>query len=98
MSLHVSPEHKVSLTCGCAGRFPRDNCPTYLQPQHFAVLKAGAIDRLEIHTSTFMEQLDARKYSKVGNTREFGCACPQGTLQWTVEMCHFCACDHVGCW
>ena len=70
---HGSPQvllvYCVALTRvpseSCAGRFPRDNCPSYLQPQHFAALKAGGLDRLEIHTSTFMEQLEARKFSKV---------------------------------
>ena len=50
-----------------AGRFARDNCPTYLQPRHFAALKAGGLDRLDIVTSTFMEQLLARTYTKVGS-------------------------------
>jgi S-adenosylmethionine-diacylglycerol 3-amino-3-carboxypropyl transferase len=39
------------------GRYTRDNCPEYLRPANFAALKAGGVDRIEVHTSTVTEFL-----------------------------------------
>lgn len=39
------------------GRYTRDNCPEYLRPANFEALKAGGVDRIEIHTSTVTEFL-----------------------------------------
>lgn len=47
------------------GHFLRDNCPSYLKEENFAKLKAGMIGGLEVVTGTFMDELKARKYTKV---------------------------------
>jgi hypothetical protein len=47
------------------GKFLRDNCPSYLREANFNKLKAGIIDRLTVATGTFLDELKARKYSKV---------------------------------
>jgi hypothetical protein len=47
------------------GRFLRDNCPSYLREDNFNRLKDGLINRLTISTGFFLDELRARKYTKV---------------------------------
>ena len=61
---HLRTDNYFYYSC-LAGRFTRDNCPSYLQPANFAALKDGLIDNLTIVTGTFMEQLSSRTYTKV---------------------------------
>lgn len=39
------------------GSYARDCCPEYLKPENFSRLKAGLIDRIEVHTATVQEFL-----------------------------------------
>jgi S-adenosylmethionine-diacylglycerol 3-amino-3-carboxypropyl transferase len=39
------------------GRYRHDCCPRYLEPEGFSRLKAGLVDRIEIHTSTVTDFL-----------------------------------------
>lgn len=63
-SSHLRSDNYFYYSC-LTGRFERDNCPSYLQPANFGALKEGLIDNLTITTSTFMDQLTARTYTKV---------------------------------
>jgi betaine lipid synthase len=47
------------------GHFLRDNCPSYLREENFNRLKDGLINRLTISTGFFLDELRARKYTKV---------------------------------
>jgi betaine lipid synthase len=47
------------------GKFIKENCPSYLKPDNFKMLKDGAVSKLEVVTGTFMEALMSRKYTKV---------------------------------
>jgi betaine lipid synthase len=47
------------------GCFAPDNCPSYLIKENFTALKSGLIDNLTIVTSTFMDALTSRIYTKV---------------------------------
>jgi betaine lipid synthase len=47
------------------GHFLRDNCPSYLKEENFNRLKDGLLNRLTISTCFFLDELRARKYSKV---------------------------------
>ncbi len=45
------------------GSYSRDNCPEYLKRENFEALKAGLVDRIEIHTATvtnFLRGTDER--------------------------------------
>ena len=72
------------------GKFLRDNCPSYLREEGFNKLKAGVIDRLTVATGTFLDELKARKYTKVGAYERCG---PAG-LAWLV-FCRLCSGIHV---
>lgn len=61
---HLRTDNYFYFNC-LTGRFTRSNCPSYLKQDNFEALKAGSIDNLTITTSTFMEQLTARTFSKV---------------------------------
>jgi hypothetical protein len=50
------------------GHFLRDNCPSYLREAEFSRLHGGAINRLTIASGFFLDELRARKYTKVGVT------------------------------
>jgi len=39
------------------GRYTRDNCPEYLRRDKFMALKAGGVDRVQLHTCTVTEFL-----------------------------------------
>lgn len=49
------------------GHYTRDCCPTYLTPSGFEILKAGAVQRIEVHTATLTDHLrrDARPVSRL---------------------------------
>ena len=49
--------YRVYLT----GRYSRECCPEYLNPQNFARLKAGLVDRIEWHTTTVTRFLRAHE-------------------------------------
>ena len=61
---HLRTDNYFYYNC-LTGQFTKDNCPSYLKEDNFEVLKAGPIDNLSIATSTFMEQLTARTFTKV---------------------------------
>lgn len=61
---HLRTDNYFYYSC-LTGHFSKDNCPSYLEKANFEALKAGAIDHLTIMTSTFMEQLCARTFTKV---------------------------------
>lgn len=61
---HLASDNYFYYSC-LTGQFAPNNCPSYLKPENFGILKAGLIDNLTIATSTFMEQLAARQYDKV---------------------------------
>ena len=61
---HVRKDNYFYYNC-LMGRFARDNCPTYLQPEAFSMLKAGAVDRLTVSSNFFLDELRARTYTKV---------------------------------
>ncbi len=61
---HLRKSNYFYYNC-LTGKFLRDNCPSYLREANFTKLKAGPIDRLNICTGTFLDELKARKYTKV---------------------------------
>ncbi|GAX75478.1 hypothetical protein CEUSTIGMA_g2921.t1 [Chlamydomonas eustigma] len=61
---HLRKSNYFYYNC-LTGKFLRDNCPSYLREANFNKLKAGIIDRLTVATGTFLDELKARKYSKV---------------------------------
>lgn len=61
---HLATDNYFYYSC-LTGRFTKSNCPSYLKEENFEALKAGAIDNLNIVTSTFMEQLSSRTFTKV---------------------------------
>lgn len=62
---HLRKQNYFYYNC-ITGRFLRDNCPSYLREENFNRLKDGLLNRLTISTGFFLEELRARKYSKVG--------------------------------
>ena len=62
---HLRSSNYFYYNC-LTGHFLRDNCPSYLTPAGFAELQRGAIERLSIASGFFMQELRARKYTKVG--------------------------------
>ena len=66
-SSHLRKSNYFYYNC-LTGKFLRDNCPSYLREANFNKLKAGVIDRLTVATGTFLDELKARKYTKVGRT------------------------------
>ena len=61
---HIAGENYFYAAC-LAGKFFRGNCPSYLRPEGFAALKAGAVDNLHVVNNFFLPTLCARRYSKV---------------------------------
>eukprot|EP00195_Chlamydomonas_chlamydogama_P005703 CAMPEP_0202899678 /NCGR_PEP_ID=MMETSP1392-20130828/7850_1 /ASSEMBLY_ACC=CAM_ASM_000868 /TAXON_ID=225041 /ORGANISM="Chlamydomonas chlamydogama, Strain SAG 11-48b" /LENGTH=653 /DNA_ID=CAMNT_0049585927 /DNA_START=166 /DNA_END=2127 /DNA_ORIENTATION=- len=61
---HLRKQNYFYYNC-MTGKFLRDNCPAYLREANFAKLKAGDIDKLTVATGTFLDELRARKYTKV---------------------------------
>lgn len=63
----VSPArvcNQHSLMMILLGRFARDNCPAFLEEQNCTYLREDALDRLEIVTGTFLDQLQSRPFTK----------------------------------
>lgn len=65
---HLRSKNYFYYNC-LTGKFRRDNCPSYLVEENFKKLKAGVIDGLTVATGTFMDELQARKYTKVRGLR-----------------------------
>jgi hypothetical protein len=61
---HLRKQNYFYYNC-ITGHFLRDNCPSYLREENFNRLKDGLLNRLTISTGFFLEELRARKYSKV---------------------------------
>lgn len=61
---HLCKQNYFYYNC-ITGHFKRDNCPSYLREENFNRLKDGLINRLTISTCFFLDELRARKYSKV---------------------------------
>mmetsp|Transcript_20159 Transcript_20159/g.56144 ORF Transcript_20159/g.56144 Transcript_20159/m.56144 type:complete len:687 (-) Transcript_20159:861-2921(-) len=61
---HLRSSNYFYYNC-MTGHFLKDNCPAYLKEPAFRQLKAGLIDRLTVETSTFLDELRSRKYTKV---------------------------------
>lgn len=61
---HLRKDNYFYYNC-LMGKFTRENCPTYLRPDSFSMLKAGGTEKLEVVTGTFLDALRARKYTKV---------------------------------
>lgn len=61
---HLRKQNYFYYNC-ITGHFLRDNCPSYLREENFNRLKDGLINRLTISTRFFLDELRARKYSKV---------------------------------
>lgn len=61
---HLRHDNYFYYNC-LTGRYARDNCPSYLQQNEFAFLKKMGLDRLEIVTGTFLDQLRSQKFTKV---------------------------------
>ena len=61
---HLRHDNYFYYNC-LLGRYARDNCPSFLEPRHFASLRQGGLDRLEIITGTFLDQLRSRSFTKV---------------------------------
>jgi hypothetical protein len=81
---HLRKSNYFYYNC-LTGKFTRDNCPSYLTESGFRQLKAGTIDRLTVATGTFMSELKARIYTKVGGVGEAG----SGALQQHTELLAF---------
>jgi betaine lipid synthase len=61
---HIRTSNYFYLNC-LSGKFTRENCPSYLTPEGFGKLKAGAIDALHVETGFFVPALRKRHYSRV---------------------------------
>jgi len=61
---HLRKQNYFYYNC-ITGHFLRDNCPSYLREENFNRLKDGLINRLTISSGFFLDELRARKYSKV---------------------------------
>jgi hypothetical protein len=70
---HLRKQNYFYYNC-ITGHFKRDNCPSYLREENFNRLKDGLINRLTISTRFFLDELRARKYSKVRH-RSVPCTC-----------------------
>ena len=63
---HTSVRHdNYFYYCCLTGHYCRDNCPAYLTREGFAELQAGAIERLTVASGFFLDELRARRYTKV---------------------------------
>lgn len=60
----ISRDNYFYLVC-LLGHFTPECCPEFLKEDTFHQLKADGIDRIHIKTSSFLEQLCKRKYTKV---------------------------------
>lgn len=61
---HLRKDNYFYYNC-LMGKFTKENCPSYLRPDSFSMLKSGGTEKLEVVTGTFLDALRARKYSKV---------------------------------
>lgn len=61
---HLRKDNYFYYNC-LMGRFSRENCPSYLKPDNFRMLKEGATARLEVVTGTFLDALRSDKFTKV---------------------------------
>ncbi len=62
---HLRKSNYFYYNC-LTGKFLRDNCPAYLRQEHYAALRGGLLERLTISTRFFLDELRARKYTRVG--------------------------------
>jgi betaine lipid synthase len=62
---HLRKSNYFYYNC-ITGHFLRDNCPSYLREAEFSRLHGGLINRLTIASGFFLDELRARKYTKVG--------------------------------
>eukprot|EP00983_Pelagomonas_calceolata_P082840 1156027-Pelagomonas_calceolata.AAC.7 len=70
---HLRSSNYFYYNC-MTGHFLKDNCPAYLKEPAFRQLKAGLIDRLTVETSTFLDELRSRKYTKAALWLSYGWA------------------------
>lgn len=61
---HLRKSNYFYYNC-ITGHFLRDNCPSYLREENYNRLHNGVINNLTISTGFFLEELRARKYTKV---------------------------------
>eukprot|EP00879_Flechtneria_rotunda_P011867 GHRR01012396.1.p1 GENE.GHRR01012396.1~~GHRR01012396.1.p1 ORF type:complete len:672 (+),score=176.99 GHRR01012396.1:1113-3128(+) len=61
---HLRKSNYFYYNC-ITGHFLRDNCPSYLREENHDRLQGGLINRLTIATGFFLDELRARKYTKV---------------------------------
>ncbi|KAF6256794.1 hypothetical protein COO60DRAFT_1656840 [Scenedesmus sp. NREL 46B-D3] len=61
---HLRKSNYFYYNC-ITGHFLRDNCPSYLRETEFSRLHGGLINRLTIASGFFLDELRARKYTKV---------------------------------
>jgi hypothetical protein len=80
---HLRKQNYFYYNC-MTGHFLRDNCPSYLKEENFNRLKDGLINRLTISTCFFLDELRARKYSKVGWTMSVFVTWAVLCLGWVV--------------
>ncbi len=60
--------------------------------ENFNKLKGGLIDNLNIATSTFVEQLKARTYTKVTHTSQAPSSCGERLMPGTASEFRLCLC------
>jgi hypothetical protein len=65
---HLRKSNYFYYNC-ITGHFLRDNCPSYLREENFMRLQDGLIDNLTIASGFFLDELRARKYTKVRHPR-----------------------------
>jgi hypothetical protein len=61
---HLRKSNYFYYNC-ITGHFLRDNCPSYLREAEFSRLHGGLINRLTIASGFFLDELRARKFTKV---------------------------------
>ena len=69
---HLRKSNYFYYNC-LTGRFARDNCPSYLLKDNFSALKSGLLERLTISTRFFLDELRARKFTRVGALVAWAC-------------------------
>ena len=61
---HIRTKNYFYLAC-LTGRYTHECCPRFLTREGFDALAGGAINNVHVHTTSFLDQLTARTYSKV---------------------------------
>lgn len=61
---HLRKSNYFYYNC-ITGHFLRDNCPSYLIEDNYNRLHNGLVNQLTISTGFFLDELRARKYTKV---------------------------------